>query len=186
MSTILLFHAVRGLNDAVLSFATSLREAGHTVATPDLYDGETFETLDDGIAKREAIGVPELLNRAWAAANALPEDIYYAGFSMGADWAQILAGERPGAKGCLLLHSAVPLDYLKIEKWPETVPVEFHATRDDPWVDADEVAVLQTRIPNMTCHWYAGDQHLFADPTSPDFVPEYAAQMLASAVRFFE
>jgi hypothetical protein len=35
-----------------------LRAAGHTVHTPDLYDGRTFETYEDGSAHSETLGGP--------------------------------------------------------------------------------------------------------------------------------
>ena len=50
MTEILLYHHVQGLTDGVKSFADDLRRGGHTVHTPDLFDGRTFATLDEGFA----------------------------------------------------------------------------------------------------------------------------------------
>ena len=63
MTHIVLFHSGLGLTQHVLDFADVLRADGHEVTTPDLYDGEVFDNLADGVAKRDAIGIPELSRR---------------------------------------------------------------------------------------------------------------------------
>ena len=50
MAEVLLYHHVQGLTDGVQSFADELREAGHTVHTPDLFEGRTFDTIEEGMA----------------------------------------------------------------------------------------------------------------------------------------
>ena len=49
MAEVLLFHHAQGLTPGIRTFADELRAAGHTVHTPDLFDGRTFPTLDDGL-----------------------------------------------------------------------------------------------------------------------------------------
>ena len=46
MTEILLFHHALGLTPGITEFAGHLRGAGHTVHTPDLYDGHTFRTVE--------------------------------------------------------------------------------------------------------------------------------------------
>ena len=50
MTEVVLYHHIQGLTDGVRSFADQLRLAGHTVHTPDLFDGRTFATMDDAFA----------------------------------------------------------------------------------------------------------------------------------------
>jgi len=64
MSEILLYHHVQGLTEGVRSFADGLRQAGHTVHTPDLFDGRTFETLEDGMGFAREAGFGALAERA--------------------------------------------------------------------------------------------------------------------------
>src|SRR5437773_10442869 len=111
MAEVLLFHHAQGLTPGVVSFADSLRAAGHRVHTPDLYAGKTFAGLDDGVAHAEELGFENLLNRGVAVADQLPEGIVYAGFSLGVMPAQKLAMTRPGTKGALLFQAVVPLAY---------------------------------------------------------------------------
>src|SRR5437773_964554 len=49
MAEVLLFHHAQGLTPGVHAFADELRAAGHTVHTPDLFDGRTFGSIDHGM-----------------------------------------------------------------------------------------------------------------------------------------
>lgn len=182
MSTIVLFHSALGLRPAVHRFADALRADGHAVHTPDLFDGAVFDRLEDGVAHRDAIGIPALMGRAAHAVAELPVDVVYAGFSMGAASAQWLAATRPGAKGAVLMHAALPLSALGVEAWPEGVPVQVHVAEHDPWVDPDVLADLERG--GFEVHRYPGAGHLFGDEDAPEHDPVGAARMLASVRRF--
>ena len=56
MAELLLFHHAQGLTAGVRSFAERLRAAGHTVHAPDLYEGRTFDSLEEGVAHAGAVG----------------------------------------------------------------------------------------------------------------------------------
>jgi dienelactone hydrolase len=99
MAEIVLFHSALGLRPGVTSAADRLREAGHSVHVPNYYDGEVFDDLDDGLRKRDELGVAEILRRAREAVAGLPAGLVFAGFSLGNDPAELLAAERPGARG---------------------------------------------------------------------------------------
>lgn len=162
MSEVVLFHSALGLRPGVHWFADRLRAAGHTVHTPDYYDGEVFDSLDDGLAKRDALGPDEILRRGRAAVEPLSPELVYAGFSLGGSPAQMLAQTRPGACGALLYHSAIPVHYFGT--WPEGVPLQIHTMEDDPWGDVDDARELPGEL-----HLYPGSAHLFADPDLPEF-----------------
>jgi dienelactone hydrolase len=102
MTEVLLFHHALGLTTGVRAFADELRAAGHTVHTPDLYDGQTFQALDEGLAHAGEVGSEAILERGVRTADDLPSDLVYAGFSLGEMAAQKLAQTRPGARGALL------------------------------------------------------------------------------------
>lgn len=188
MATLVLFHSALGLGPGVNRFADRLRARGHEVRTPDLYDGEVFDDLALGVAHRDHLGVPELMQRATAAVQDLPSGVVYAGMSMGTAPAQWLAATRPGALGALLLHGCLPLEMFGLERWPDTVPVQLHVSEDDPWVDPDGLDGFVTAVPpglleHMT---YAGTRHLFSDDGSPDHDPVAAEQVAATAGSFLD
>jgi dienelactone hydrolase len=125
----------------VIAAADQLRAAGHTLHTPDYYDGEVFDDLDDGLRKEDALGYQEIVRRAREAVAELPAGLVYAGFSLGAVLAELLAAGRPGVLGAVLMHGAVPVEGLSefgVERWPEGVPVQVHYAAGDPWVEAEE------------------------------------------------
>ncbi|CAM5689203.1 Dienelactone hydrolase OS=Streptomyces alboniger OX=132473 GN=CP975_09025 PE=4 SV=1 [Streptomyces alboniger] len=53
---IVLFHSTYGLRPAVRQAADRLRDAGHQVWTPDLFEGRTFDTVEEGMAHRTGSG----------------------------------------------------------------------------------------------------------------------------------
>ena len=176
MAQMLLFHSELGLGDGVLGFADRMRQTGHTVHTPDLFGGRTFASLTEGMAYREMLGMAELSARASAAVDGLPAEIVYAGFSIGAARAQMLAQTRAGARGALLMHGCVPSAGFGTP-WPRGVPIVVHTTVGDPDVDLAEAQALVDEADDGELWTYPGSAHLFADPASPDYNPANAELM---------
>jgi dienelactone hydrolase len=178
MATVLLFHHAQGQTPGFLAFADDLRAGGHTVHTPDLYDGRTFGNLREGVAYAEQVGFPEIIRRGSEAARELPADLVYAGFSLGVMPAQALAQTRPGARGALFFHACVPPAEFGTS-WPEAVPVQIHLMDDDQWAAEDRAAAeaLVEQIATAELFLYPGSGHLFADPGSGDY-DEAAAVLL--------
>jgi dienelactone hydrolase len=173
MAEVVVFHSVLGLRPGVLGAAERLREAGHTVHTPDLFDGDVFDTIDDGMRKEETLGSREIAKRSEEAVTGLPAGLVFAGFSMGVAYAEWLAASSPGALGAVLMHGAVPVEvlveYFGAERWPEGVPVQVHYAADDPWVEADQEVVplgdaVREAGAEFEAYVYPGSGHLFADP----------------------
>ena len=171
MAEVLLFHHALGLSRGVVAFADVLRRAGHTVHTPDLFDGETFTTIDRGVAHAEEIGFEVVIERGVRLADDLPNQLVYAGFSLGVLPAQKLAQTRPGAAGALLFYSCVPTDLLG--EWPDGVPVQIHGMDADPFFvadgDIDAARSLVDSVDDAHLFLYPGDQHYFADSTLPSY-----------------
>ena len=178
MTTLLLFHHAQGQTSGFLAFADELREAGHTVHAPDLYDGNTFRDLDEGMAFVRQVGFEEILRRGSATAEDLPTDIVYAGFSLGVMPAQSLAQRRPGARGAILYSAAIPPSEFG-GPWPQSVPVQIHMMDADPWVEEDRPAAdaLVEEVDDAELFLYPGSGHLFADVSLDDY-DEQAAGLL--------
>jgi dienelactone hydrolase len=162
MADIVFFHHALGLTDGVRAFADRLRAAGHRVTLPDLYDGATFATIDEGVAHAESIGFEQLSSRGAAAVAEAPAELVYAGISLGALRAQQLGQTRPGARAVLLYEGGVPLGAFG-GAWPEGVPLQIHAKQGDPWAEVDVLSGLATAVPGAELHRYPGSDHLFTD-----------------------
>jgi dienelactone hydrolase len=162
VAEVLLFHHAQGLTAGVRSFADELRTAGHVVHTPDLYEGRTFDDLDSGVGHAKEIGFDTVLERGRLAAQTLPADVVYAGFSLGVMPAQLLAQTRPGAKGALLLHGSIPPEEFG-GSWPAGLPLQIHTMEDDDWGDVEIARQLAATIDGAELFLYPGDAHLFTD-----------------------
>lgn len=186
MAEVLLFHHALGRTAGVTRFADRLRAAGHAVHLPDLFEGRTFPSIDDGVAFAEEIGMDTVIERGVAAANQLPVDLVYAGFSLGVLPAQKLAQTRPGAKGALLFYACVPTEFFG--PWPTDVPVQVHGMDRDPIFtgegDLDAARQLTEEAADAELFLYPGDQHYFADSTLPTFDPHATELLIERALGF--
>jgi dienelactone hydrolase len=185
MAEILLFHHAQGQTPGFLAFADELRAAGHIVHAPDLYDGNTFTDLDDGVGYAREVGFGTIAERGRLAADGLPSELVYGGFSLGAMPAQLLAQTRPGSKGALLFHAAFPASEFG-GSWPTGVRVQIHMMEGDEWAAEDLPAAreLVETIDGAELFLYPGDRHLFADNSLPDY-DESAATLLKLRVLAF-
>ncbi|MBO0702115.1 MAG: dienelactone hydrolase family protein [Candidatus Dormibacteraeota bacterium] len=187
MTEVVLYHHVQGLTDGVRSFADELRQAGHIVHTPDLFDGRTFATIEDGMTFAREAGFDMLAARGVAAAAETGADAVYAGFSAGVMIAQRLAQTRPGARGALLIHACLPVGEFG-DAWPEDVPVQVHGKRDDPFF-AEDLAAAQALVDSTDraeLFLYPGDEHLFADASLAAYDPAAAALLTERVLTFLD
>jgi dienelactone hydrolase len=182
MAEVLLFHHALGLTDGVVAFADRLRDGGHTVTVPDLYDGARFTDLDAGVAHAEEIGFERIVERGVAAAEALPAALVYAGFSLGVMAAQRLAQTRPGALGALLYHEGLPPETFGSD-WPDDVALQVHVSEHDPWCDLDATRALVDGAADGTLHVYPGDAHLFTDAGTAQYDADATELVLERTLR---
>jgi dienelactone hydrolase len=186
VAEVLLFHHAQGLTPGVVGFADELRQAGHVVHVPDLFDGRTFGSLDEGMAYVQDVGFGEIIERGTQAADKLPRELVYAGFSLGVLPAQKLAQTRPGAQGALLFYSCVPA--AEFGSWPDGVPVQIHGMDADPIFagegDLDAARALVESAKQAELFLYPGDQHYFTDASLPSYDPD-ATDLLTERVLSF-
>lgn len=189
MADIVLYHHAQGLTSGVGAFADDLRRGGHTVHTPDLYEGHTFETLDEGLAYAKSTGFDTILDRGLVAADGLGDALVYAGFSLGVMPAQQLAQTRAGARGALLFHSCLPVSEFG-EAWPLGVPVQVHGMEADPFFadegDLDAARELVGSTEQAELFVYPGKEHLFADSSLPSFDQAAAALLMRRVLSFLD
>jgi dienelactone hydrolase len=187
MAGVVLFHHVQGLTPGVTAFADKLRYAGHTVHTPDLFDGRTFDDIEQGMGFVKEIGFGEVMKRGEQAVAGLPTNLIYAGFSLGVVPAQKLAQTRDGAIGALFFYSCLPISEFGTS-WPVGVPVQVHAKDADPFFvdggDIDAARELVIEAEDAALFLYPGNQHLFADSSLNSF-DEQASTLLLERVLDF-
>jgi dienelactone hydrolase len=186
MAEILLFHHAMGPTDGFAAFADELRQAGHTVHTPDLFEGRTFASIPEGMAHVEELGFGEVMARGERAAAGLPAELVYGGFSLGVVPAQMLAQTRSGARGALFFYSCVPPS--EFGSWPKDVPVQIHAMDNDPFFvgegDIEFAREVVAAAADGELFLYPGSEHYFADSSLPSYDADAAALLTERVLGF--
>lgn len=191
MAEVLLFHHAQGLTPGVRAFADALRDGGHIVHTPDLFEGRTFQSIDEGLAHIGKIGFDDMRERGVRLADALPPGLVYAGFSFGVLPAQKLAQTRPGARGALLFHSCLPISgEWSFGPWPQGVPVQIHGMDNDPVFvgegDIDSARKIVETAEDAELFLYPGDLHYFADSSLPSYDADATALLIRRVLDFLK
>lgn len=189
MAQVLVFHHAQGLTPGIRAFADELRAADHEVHTPDVFDGRTFASIEEGMAHIRSVGFDELRARGVRLAENHPADLVYAGFSFGEAIAQQLAQTRPGARGALLFSSCIPITgKWAFGPWPAGVPVQIHGMDADPYFagegDIDAAREIVATVPDAELFVYPGDQHYFADSSLPSYDAAATALLMERVLAF--
>lgn len=189
MAEVLVFHHGHGLTVGVRKFAEQLRQAGHTVHVPDLFEGQVFDSLEEGMVYAENAGFGTVIARGTAVAEEFPAELVYLGFSLGVLPAQKLAQTRPGAKGALLLEACLPASEFG-GAWPQDVPVQVHGMDADPFFagegDVDAARALVETAADAELFLYPGDRHLFTDSSLPSHDAHAATQTTHRVLSFLD
>ena len=182
-----MYHHVQGLTEGVRSFAEELRQAGHTVHTPDLFDGRTFDTYRGGHGLRARSGVRRAGRAGGGRRRGIGAEAVYAGFSFGVMAAQQLAQTRPGARAALLMSACLPVSEFG-DAWPEGVPVQVHGKDADPFFaeDLEAAQALVHSTDRAELHLYPGEEHLFADSSLPAYDAAAATLLTERVLAFLE
>lgn len=187
MAQIVLFHHAMGLTQGIIAFGDRLRENGHVVHSPDLFEGRTFDTLEEGVAHIGQLGVEEIIKRGEAAADEFPRATVFAGFSLGVLPAQKLAQTRTDAAGALLFSACVPPDMLG-SPWPAALPAQIHGMDSDPYFvqdgDLEAARNLVSSTEKTELYLYSGNEHLFADNSLPSFDADVTERLLERVLFF--
>ncbi len=190
MADVVLFHHVMGRTDGMVALGEQLERAGRRVHVPDLFEGQHFESIEEGVAHVDSIGIPVVLERASAFVQDLPANLVFAGVSLGVLPAQSLAQNRTGAVGVVLLEGCVPPSAFG-DEWPAGLPVQIHGMSDDPFFagegDLETARALVEAIDDEevgSLFVYPGDHHLFIDSSLATFDPDAAGQALARILAF--
>ena len=186
MATVLLFHHALGVTPGITAFAEQLTEAGHHVIVPDLYDGHTFTSIEEGVAHASSVGFGAIMDRGVSLASGLGDNLVVAGFSLGVMSAQKLAQTRAGVVGALLYYAALPAAEFG-SAWPDGVALQIHMGESDPWAQEDlPAAVALAEEAGGELFIYPTAKHLVADSSSEDYEPVIAAQIMERSLAFLE
>ena len=194
MAEVVLFHHVQGLTDGVRAFADELRAGGHTVHTPDLFDGErpaTHRRRRRVRAKHRRRGARR--GGPTRRSPTCPTGLVYAGFSWGA--APRSGWPRPGparAARCSTRPACRSPASGPSGRGRTGSPVQVHGMDKDPFFalegDLDAARELVATVgPELgELFVYPGDRHLFTDSSLPSYDADAAALVLQRSREFLD
>lgn len=188
MTNVLMFHHVLGVTDGIRWFADELRSAGHEVTIADLWEGQTYPSIEAGVAHAQEVGFGNVIERGAALASELPEGAVVVGMSLGALPAQKVAQTRPGIRGAVLLYSAIPSEEFG-GPWPADVAVQIHIAEEDENLEEGELdgaKALAAEAADGAIFLYPGTAHLIAEKGFADFDPESASLILSRTKEFLD
>jgi carboxymethylenebutenolidase len=188
---VLVLHPWWGLNQTVLDYAGRLAGEGFVVLAPDLFDGETADTIEgaEKLSQRHEGSDEEqiaLEQRALGAADWLIErtggPIGALGFSFGAGYALWLGRKLPDKIAAIVVYYGTggPVD--------GRAPVLGHFATDDPFETAENVDDLKAQLADQqregTILRYDGTKHWFAESDRPEYDAQAAAQAYSRTLHF--
>lgn len=183
MTTVILIHSALGLTRDVSDWAQALREDGHDVVVPDLFDGRVFADVDDAVAFTDREGLGHWVRVAATLTAHVEGPRVYAGFSLGGAVAEVLALTQPDAIGLVAMHAAVSPAWFEIDTWPAGLTAQLHYAALDPWMEADETSALvelarsQAGADAVEVFEYEGARHLFAFQSYREYDDEAAHEL---------
>ena len=185
VAEIVLFHHAGGLTEGVAAFAQRLREAGHEVHTPDLFEGRVFADVQEGMTYADSVGEEAIAARAAEIVAPMSRDLVYGGLSMGAARAaeQVLA--RPGARAAFFLYGAVAPSWWGAT-WPVGVPSQAHVAAGDEFREPAAESEYATEVDDGEVFVYPVSGHLFAEAGHIDYDKEAATLAITRIVDFID
>jgi dienelactone hydrolase len=185
MPFIVLFHSMLGLRSVELQAAQRLRRHGHEVVTPDLYEGRTATSFDEGFRLMREIGWAVITQRARRSVQPLPADAVLSGLSMGVGVVGTLLPERGQTAGVLMLHALADI--------PDTarpgLPLQVHVGALDvefappasvaTWRDSASRRGAQAHV-----FTYPNAGHFYTDASLPDH-DEHASELTWQRIEDF-
>lgn len=180
---VLVLHAWWGLNPIFKKLCDRLAAEGFVAFAPDLNSGKIAKTIDeakqimeelDGQRKYDVVTTaPDFLQNQ---PGVRKEPISVIGFSMGAAWSLVLAGERPqNIQKIVMFYGAGEAEYSKMK-----LSVLGHFAEQDEWEDEKYINAMHNDMQaaglNPMFHTYPNTSHWFFEEDRPEFNAE-AAQL---------
>ena len=172
MAELLLLHHALGVTPALQRLAARFRDAGHTVVLPDLFEGQVFGTVEEGMAHVESVGMDTLAARGEDTASDLDPGFVVCGISLGAIAAQRIGVDHDAVAAVMAVSSCLPPGYLP-GPWPHSVPLRVVASKGDTMFNEEgdldaargyvDAGVARLKLLD-------GGEHLFMEANDPDSV----------------
>lgn len=192
---VLLLHAWWGLTEFFVALANRLAEEGFVVYAPDLYNGETANTIEEAQALNGQYENEERIDAMIATLDAAVDglkahpavssaDIGVVGFSMGANWGLYMAHHRPDAIGAMVAFYGTYSGNLEGMR----AAFQGHFAENDEFEPRESIEVLDQTLTEMnleaTFFVYEGTGHWFFEADRDAYHAESARLSWEWMVKF--
>ena len=176
---VLVLHAWWGLNPIFKQFCDTLAAEGFAAFAPDLNSGRVAKTIDEAKQVMEELDSQRKYDVVMVATDFLrdqpqvrKEPFAVIGFSMGAAWSLVLAGERPeDIRKMVMFYGAGEADYTKLK-----LEVLGHFAEKDEWEDEKYIRAMEEGMKaaglKVQFDFYPNTSHWFFESDRPEFDPE--------------
>lgn len=188
---VLVLHAWWGLKPFFKQVSDRLAEQGFTVLAPDLYKGQTANTIEQAKAllekrDREFMGDTVKTARDLLLARTKHKTIGVVGFSMGASWSLMAAADAPDRiSAAVLFYGTYGVDFSQVR-----AKILGHYSDSDEWEPMDDVRAMQADMKaaglDVTLHVYPKVGHWFVEEDRPEYDPAAAKQAWQRTYKFLK
>ena len=188
---VLVLHAWWGLNPIFKQLCDRLAAEGFAAFAPDINSGRVVTTIDEAKQIMEVLDGQRKYDVVTAAPDFLrnqpgvqKEPFAVIGFSMGAAWSLVLAGERPqDIQKLVMFYGAGEADYTKLN-----LQVLGHFAGKDEWEDEKYIRAMEDGMQaaglGVRFHFYPNTSHWFFENDRPEFNPDAAKLAWSRTLEF--
>jgi carboxymethylenebutenolidase len=178
---VMVMHAWWGLNPVFKKLCDKLAAEGFVAFAPDLNESRIAKTIDEAKEIMSSLDGQRKYDVAMAAVDFLrgrpevrKEPFSLIGFSMGAAWSLVLAGDRPDDfNKVVMYYGAGDADYSRLR-----LDVLGHFAEKDEWEDEKYINAMKDGMQaaglKVDFHFYPNTSHWFFEEDRPEFEPQAA------------
>lgn len=176
---VLVLHAWWGLKPFFKEVCDRLAEQGFTAFAPDMYQGRIAKTIEEAKALLGQRDVELMGDTVKAARDHLVslntgKPIAVLGFSMGAEWALIVAANEPDVSAVVLFYGPGEVDFTTVK-----AKVLGHFAEADDWESLDYIKAMEKDMKaagvDVMLHFYPNVGHWFVEQDRPEYDPAAAS-----------
>ena len=188
---VIVLHAWWGLNQFFKNLCDRLAAEGFVAFAPDLNEGRVAKTVEEAkqimselsFDRKQAVAAA-LVEYLHSRPEVRKEPLSLVGFSMGAAWSLVLAGEFPDDIGKIILFYGVgEADFANVK-----ADILGHFSDSDEWEPLDGIRTMEEDMHTAglepTFHIYPKLQHWFFEEDRPEFDPQAAGLAWKRSLEF--
>ena len=190
---VVVIQEVWGLVDHIKDIANRLAREGYAALAPDLFDGKTTTSLEEGRRIRDSHTEEKLLGDLRGAVHFLRNQDFVRGDRIGAvgycmgGWLSLLLACRETLTACVVYYGRNPTPVDQVQN--VICPILGHYGGADPGITEQDISILKETLTkhgkSFDIKVYPGAPHAFFNDTKPSYRPEAAKDSWQRTLLYF-